>query len=125
MHAIKVHVEKRLDDGLLTKLATGLREQQAPVDPETLLALEPELCRCIPLIVPGLMIDFLIENGGQIPGQRMESLKIVVGCVIAAVLYGIVHDQFTARIMPRIFYRSSTRRFFQLSHQLYWVLGGA
>ena len=27
----------------------------------------------------------------------MESLKIVLVCIAAAVLYGIVHDQFTAR----------------------------
>lgn len=70
MHAIKVHVEKRLNEGLLTELANGLREQKSPVDPKTLIALEPELRKCIPLIVPGLMIDFLIENGGQVPGQQ-------------------------------------------------------
>ena len=33
----------------------------------------------------------------------METLKIVVTCVIAAVLYGIVHDQFTARICVEYF----------------------
>lgn len=33
----------------------------------------------------------------------MESLKIVVMCIIAAVLYGIVHDQFTARICLEYF----------------------
>ena len=33
----------------------------------------------------------------------MESFKIVVGCVLAAVLYGIVHDQFTARICLEYF----------------------
>jgi len=33
----------------------------------------------------------------------MEALKIAVVCVIAAVLYGIVHDQFTARICVEYF----------------------
>jgi hypothetical protein len=33
----------------------------------------------------------------------MESLKIIAGCVLAAILYGIVHDQFTARICLEYF----------------------
>jgi len=33
----------------------------------------------------------------------MEALKIAATCVIAAVLYGIVHDQFTARICIEYF----------------------
>jgi len=33
----------------------------------------------------------------------MESFKISVTCVIAAVLYGIVHDQITARICVEYF----------------------
>ena len=28
----------------------------------------------------------------------MEALKIVLACILAAILYGIIHDQFTARI---------------------------
>src|SRR5476649_704152 len=35
--------------------------------------------------------------------EPMEFLKIVLGCVIAAVLYGIIHDQFTARICLQYF----------------------
>jgi hypothetical protein len=35
--------------------------------------------------------------------SEMESFKIVLGCVLAAVLYGIVHDQFTARICLEYF----------------------
>ena len=33
----------------------------------------------------------------------MESIKIVLLCVIASVVYGIVHDQFTARICLQYF----------------------
>jgi hypothetical protein len=33
----------------------------------------------------------------------MESLKIVFACIAAAILYGIVHDQFTARICVEYF----------------------
>jgi hypothetical protein len=33
----------------------------------------------------------------------MEALKIAVACVTVAVLYGIVHDQFTARICVEYF----------------------
>ena len=33
----------------------------------------------------------------------MEALKIAVTCILAAVLYGIVHDQFTARICVEYF----------------------
>jgi hypothetical protein len=33
----------------------------------------------------------------------MESLKIVVTCIAAAVLYGVIHDQFTARICLEYF----------------------
>jgi hypothetical protein len=33
----------------------------------------------------------------------MEQVKIVVGCILAAVVYGIVHDQFTARICVEYF----------------------
>jgi len=33
----------------------------------------------------------------------MEALKIAVTCIVAAVLYGIVHDQFTARICIEYF----------------------
>jgi hypothetical protein len=37
------------------------------------------------------------------PDLLMEALKIAVTCVIAAVLYGIVPDQFTARICIEYF----------------------
>ena len=33
----------------------------------------------------------------------MEAFKIAVTCIIAAVLYGIIHDQFTARICIEYF----------------------
>lgn len=33
----------------------------------------------------------------------MESLKIILTCVLAAILYGIIHDQFTARICIEYF----------------------
>jgi hypothetical protein len=33
----------------------------------------------------------------------MESLKIVFACIAAAILYGVVHDQFTARICIEYF----------------------
>lgn len=33
----------------------------------------------------------------------MESLKIVITCIAAAVAYGIIHDQFTARICVEYF----------------------
>src|SRR5438874_13435861 len=33
----------------------------------------------------------------------MEALKIAASCILAAVLYGIVHDQFTARICIEYF----------------------
>ncbi len=33
----------------------------------------------------------------------MEALKIVVLCIVAAILYGIVHDQITARICVQYF----------------------
>jgi hypothetical protein len=33
----------------------------------------------------------------------MEALKIAITCVLAAILYGIVHDQFTARICIEYF----------------------
>jgi hypothetical protein len=33
----------------------------------------------------------------------MEALKIAAACVLAAVLYGVVHDQFTARICIEYF----------------------
>ncbi|MGA8871584.1 MAG: hypothetical protein WB460_10630 [Candidatus Acidiferrales bacterium] len=33
----------------------------------------------------------------------MESLKIVLACIAAAIFYGIVHDQFTARICVEYF----------------------
>ena len=33
----------------------------------------------------------------------MESLKIVLTCIAAAILYGIIHDQFTARICVEYF----------------------
>jgi hypothetical protein len=33
----------------------------------------------------------------------MESIKIVFACIAAAILYGIVHDQFTARICVEYF----------------------
>jgi hypothetical protein len=33
----------------------------------------------------------------------MEFLKIVLGCIVAGVFYGIIHDQFTARICVQYF----------------------
>jgi hypothetical protein len=33
----------------------------------------------------------------------MESVKIIATCILAAILYGIVHDQFTARICVEYF----------------------
>lgn len=33
----------------------------------------------------------------------MEALKIAATCVLAAILYGIIHDQFTARICIEYF----------------------
>jgi hypothetical protein len=47
----------------------------------------------------------------------MEALKIAFTCVIAAVIYGIVHDQFTARICLEyftVFHRQSFTRSLQL-----------
>lgn len=35
--------------------------------------------------------------------DQMEALKILVLCVVSAMLYGIVHDQFTARICVEYF----------------------
>ena len=35
--------------------------------------------------------------------REMQSLKIVLTCVLAAVLYGIIHDQFTAHICVEYF----------------------
>ena len=45
----------------------------------------------------------------------MESLKIIVLCIVAAIVYGILHDQVTARVCveyftighPPIFHRDS------------------
>ena len=34
---------------------------------------------------------------------EMQSLRIILTCIVPAVLYGIVHDQVTARICARIF----------------------
>jgi len=34
---------------------------------------------------------------------RVERIKIIFGCIVASVLYGIVHDQFTARICVEYF----------------------
>lgn len=39
----------------------------------------------------------------------MEGVKIVVLCVLAAVLYGIVHDQITARVCVEYFTRAHPR----------------
>jgi len=33
----------------------------------------------------------------------MESIKIVLGCILAAIVYGIIHDQITARICLEYF----------------------
>ena len=33
----------------------------------------------------------------------MEALKIVSGCLVAAVVYGVIHDQFTARVCVEYF----------------------
>jgi hypothetical protein len=33
----------------------------------------------------------------------LESLKIILVCVASAILYGIIHDQFTARICIEYF----------------------
>ena len=33
----------------------------------------------------------------------MESLKIIAGCIVAAVIYGILHDQVTARVCLEYF----------------------
>jgi len=33
----------------------------------------------------------------------MQSIKIILTCVVAAILYGIVHDQITARICVEYF----------------------
>jgi len=45
----------------------------------------------------------LFGEGGRRVYCRVERLKIVCGCIVASVLYGIVHDQFTARICVEYF----------------------
>jgi uncharacterized protein YneF (UPF0154 family) len=53
----------------------------------------------------------------------MEAFKIAVLCIIAAVLYGIVHDQFIARIYIEYF-TISHPRFSTHSLRIGWASGG-
>jgi hypothetical protein len=54
----------------------------------------------------------------------MESLKIILACIAAAAFYGIVHDQFTARICieyvtvfhPPVFATQSPTLFSRIIH---------
>ena len=43
------------------------------------------------------------EVAAWIGKGKIESAKIAAGCTIAAVIFGITHDQFTARICPEYF----------------------
>jgi hypothetical protein len=59
MYAIQRHVRRKLAEGMVADLQNRLREQSA----EGLLALaEPEIVRAIKLLVPGLIVDFFMEN---------------------------------------------------------------
>ena len=68
----------------------------------------------MPAVVGRLREAFIAQSHVDVTSM-IESLKIVLVCVIAAVLYGIVHDQITARICleyftvfhPRIFVTQS------------------
>jgi hypothetical protein len=51
-------------------------------------------------------LDTFVRSGGSTGMRvywRVERLKIVFVCILASVLYGIVHDQFTARICIEYF----------------------
>jgi hypothetical protein len=41
--------------------------------------------------------------GGRMMKTAIESLKIVVLCIVAAIAYGILHDQVTARVCVEYF----------------------
>jgi hypothetical protein len=67
MYAIQRHVRRKLAEGMVADLQNRLREQST----EGLLALsEPEIVTAIKLLVPGLIVDFFMENPTLIPQLR-------------------------------------------------------
>jgi hypothetical protein len=69
MYAIQRHVRRKLAEGMVADLQNRLREQST----EGLLALsEPEIVRAIKLLVPGLIVDFFMENPTLIDEEALR-----------------------------------------------------
>lgn len=62
MYAVQRFVRRRLDAGALDELPKYLTEHQLAHNGELYRLAQPEIRRAIELLVPGLMIDFLMQN---------------------------------------------------------------
>jgi len=62
MYAVQRFVRERLDKGALDELPQRLKEHEVAVSGELWQLAKPEMKRAIELLVPGLMVDFLIQN---------------------------------------------------------------
>jgi len=62
MYAVQRFVREQLDKGALDELPQRLKEHEIAVSTELCQLAQPEMKRAIELLVPGLMVDFLIQN---------------------------------------------------------------
>jgi hypothetical protein len=69
MYAIQCHVRRKLGEGMVADLLKRLQEQST----EGLLAFaEPEVTQSIQLLVPGLIVDFFMENPNIIDADALR-----------------------------------------------------
>jgi hypothetical protein len=77
MYLVQRFVRARLDAGALEELPKYLSEHQLATSGELYRFAQPEIRRAVELLVPGLMVDFLMNNPRLLPP---EQLKICSGC---------------------------------------------
>ena len=62
MYAVQRFVRERLDKGALDELPKYLTEHQLARSGDLYKLAQPEIRRAVELLVPGLMVDFLMQN---------------------------------------------------------------
>jgi hypothetical protein len=73
MYAIQRFVRARLDQGILEELPKYLNEHQLAKEARMLKLAQPEIKRAVELLVPGLMLDFLMENPGLLTPEALAN----------------------------------------------------
>lgn len=74
MYAVQRFVRERLDKGALEELPKYMTEHQLAQNGQLYKLAQPEIRRAVELLVPGLVVDFLMNNR-----HRFSNLDATIG----------------------------------------------